>query len=218
MKIYEKITDGKDTWYEEISSEDIGRVNAYYAVVGEKHIPLPMFFPHTAYRGLGQTIFPTSNHSMIPFQKDLPKWASAYAEAWSVSKNVRRILLRIQKYGRVSAFWATFDCYRLIIGTGAWYKALDWLPEEILEIACRQGGIETNLDWSSFGCDSFFGTYITNAHLSEHERSILKNWKDAHSKEYGAFKNAIDAAMFAELQADPDLEDWIEAEKLAYTD
>jgi hypothetical protein len=130
---------------------------------------------------------------------------------------VTHIKKMIEEYGRVFAFWETFNCYPAVIGEEAWENAVEKLPEEIQEIV-NQHGIETNLDWSSFGSASFFGSSIDDTNLSEQEQAILEDWKETHDKEYSEFLNALDAAMFAELQADPDLEDWKEAMKLAYTD
>lgn len=82
LKIYEKISDGEEVWYEEITEDPKGLPNAYYTVVGEERIPLPFFFPYKEYRGLGGTLV-NSTFSHIHKQNDLPLWAHRYVWAWA---------------------------------------------------------------------------------------------------------------------------------------
>lgn len=57
MNILEKITDGIETWYEEIQPGNCDHINPYYALVvfRDRNVPLPFFFKKGKWDVLGGT-------------------------------------------------------------------------------------------------------------------------------------------------------------------
>lgn len=85
LDIFEKVTDGVETWYEEITKDPKGLPNAYYALVKveEKYVPLPMFFEFSQYRGMGDTILECQEHDYVHLQHRLSEWVKGYVESWT---------------------------------------------------------------------------------------------------------------------------------------